>query len=116
MEGGSGPPSCLRFIGNFPNNPVEVISIASSGLTHVVAPSFYGARVWNIMEKATKKSVRRWTIGLILLAILAFFIPYLEFFYVVCGIYDLARNKNLKLQVVEQYFFGNGSSHGCYRL
>ncbi|MGH6862188.1 MAG: aspartyl/asparaginyl beta-hydroxylase domain-containing protein, partial [Phyllobacterium sp.] len=60
------------------------------------------------MEKATRKSLRRWTVGIVLLTVLAFFIPYLEFFYLACGAYDLARNKNLKLQVVEQYFFGNG--------
>ena len=110
MEGGSGPPSCLRFIGNFPNNPVEVISIASSGLTHVVAPSFYGARVWNIMEKATKKSVRRWTIGLILLAILAFFIPLSGI--LLSGLRHLRSGTQQRIlkacRFVEQYFFGDG--------
>ena len=60
------------------------------------------------MEKATKKSLRRWSVGLVLLAILAYFVPYLVIFYLICGLYDLSRNKNFNLQVVEQYFFGNG--------
>jgi aspartyl/asparaginyl beta-hydroxylase (cupin superfamily) len=60
------------------------------------------------MEKSARKSLRRWVAGVATLTLLAFFIPYLEFFYIACGIYDLARNRNLRLQVVEQYFFGNG--------
>ncbi|MBX4420502.1 hypothetical protein K4H00_21095, partial [Mycobacterium tuberculosis] len=60
------------------------------------------------MEKATKKSIRRWAVGLVLLAILAYFVPYLVIFYLICGIYDLSRNKNIDLQMVEQYFWGNG--------
>jgi aspartyl/asparaginyl beta-hydroxylase (cupin superfamily) len=60
------------------------------------------------MEKATKKSLRRWAIGLVLLGVIAYFVPYLVIFYLICGLYDLSRNKNLNLQVVEQYFFGNG--------
>ena len=49
--------------------------------------------------------------GLIPLAVvlpLAYFVPKLLLFYVLCGIYDVARNQIIDRTLIWRYFFGNG--------
>ncbi|MEI7805880.1 MAG: aspartyl/asparaginyl beta-hydroxylase domain-containing protein [Hyphomicrobiales bacterium] len=54
------------------------------------------------------KSVKRAAKGFIVLAPLTYFFPEVMLFYFVCGIYDVARNKDLSLSTIERYFLGNG--------
>jgi Aspartyl/Asparaginyl beta-hydroxylase len=42
------------------------------------------------------------------LAPFAYFFPKIALFYVICGAYDLSRNRGLKLSTLRRYFFGNG--------
>src|ERR1700690_654368 len=49
--------------------------------------------------------------GLLPLAVigpLAYFVPKLLLFYVICGIYDVARNRVIDRTLIWRYFFGNG--------
>lgn len=39
---------------------------------------------------------------------LAYFLPKLTIFYVLCGIYDVSRNHSLNGAVIQRYFIGNG--------
>jgi beta-hydroxylase len=39
---------------------------------------------------------------------LAYLFPWIMLFYVLCGLYDVSRNHNLSLAVLDRYFFGNG--------
>ena len=55
-----------------------------------------------------KKPLTRAAQVVFILAPLTYFLPWLMLFYYVCGIYDVARNRNLSLAVVDRYFFGNG--------
>jgi beta-hydroxylase len=41
-------------------------------------------------------------------AALIYFIPEITIFYVLCGIYDAARNRPVSLEVLDKYFLGNG--------
>ncbi len=54
------------------------------------------------------------TIKLVLKAIvvfvpLAYFFPKVILFYLVCGLYDVLRNRGLDFSVITQYFLGNGT-------
>lgn len=42
-------------------------------------------------------------------AVLAYFAPVVALILLVCGIYDVSRNRGLDAGVVRQYFFGNGT-------
>jgi aspartyl/asparaginyl beta-hydroxylase len=44
----------------------------------------------------------------LLIMMLGYLFPRLMAFYLLCGIYDVARNGNLGLAVLDNYFFGNG--------
>jgi aspartyl/asparaginyl beta-hydroxylase (cupin superfamily) len=55
-----------------------------------------------------KKLVTRLAQILLILAPLTYFFPKIMLFYYACGVYDVARNKNLSLAVLDRYFFGNG--------
>jgi len=55
-----------------------------------------------------KKPLTRAAQVLLILAPLTYFFPRLMLFYFACGIYDVARNKDLGLDVIDRYFFGNG--------
>jgi beta-hydroxylase len=54
-----------------------------------------------------KKPVTR-VAQVLLLCVLSYFLPKLMLFYFLCGIYDVTRNTNLSLEVLDKYFFGNG--------
>jgi beta-hydroxylase len=59
-------------------------------------------------EFAMKKPLTRAVQVLLILAPLTYFFPKLMLFFFACGIYDVARNKDLNLDVIDRYFFGNG--------
>jgi aspartyl/asparaginyl beta-hydroxylase (cupin superfamily) len=60
------------------------------------------------VKSDTRKLVLRvFKIG-IPLAIVAYFVPWLVLFYVICGLLDLRRNTALNWATVNRYFFGNG--------
>jgi beta-hydroxylase len=55
-----------------------------------------------------KKPLTRLVQVLLIIAPLCYFFPKLMVFYALCGIYDVSRNTNLSLAVLDRYFFGNG--------
>jgi aspartyl/asparaginyl beta-hydroxylase (cupin superfamily) len=54
------------------------------------------------------KKPLRFLVKLLPLLILGYFFKWVTLFFVVCGIYDVARNRALDFSKVNQYFFGNG--------
>lgn len=56
------------------------------------------------MQRSAKR-IAKW---LIILVPLGYFLPEVLIFYLVCGIYDVTRNKNLSFAVIQKYFLGNG--------
>ena len=54
-----------------------------------------------------KKPLTR-TAQVLLLLVAGYFFPKLVLFYVACGIYDVTRNSELNLKLIDRYFFGNG--------
>jgi beta-hydroxylase len=55
-----------------------------------------------------KKSVGSLIVALLILLPLLYFVPKVTVFYLLCGIYDVARNKALSGDVIKRYFLGNG--------
>jgi aspartyl/asparaginyl beta-hydroxylase (cupin superfamily) len=55
-----------------------------------------------------KKPLTRLAQVVLILAPLSYFFPKLMLFYFVCGLYDVSRNKNFDLALLDRYFFGNG--------
>ncbi len=51
---------------------------------------------------------RRILVPVVILVPAFYFLPYLMLFYVLCGAYDVYRNRGLTPATVRQYFFGNG--------
>ena len=56
-----------------------------------------------------KKTLKSIVLPLVGLAVLAWFFPRFVAFYLLCGIYDVGRNRKLTVSKVTQYFFGNGA-------
>lgn len=54
------------------------------------------------------KSAKRIGKGVVVIAVVGYFLPKLVLFYLVCGLYDVSRNANLNAELFEKYFFGNG--------
>jgi beta-hydroxylase len=59
------------------------------------------------MSHTTKFALTRLAEAMVAVA-LAYFFPRIMLFYVLCGLYDVSRNRNLSLAVFDRYFFGNG--------
>jgi beta-hydroxylase len=59
------------------------------------------------MSPTTKFTLTRVAEAMVALALVYFF-PKIMLFYVLCGLYDVTRNRNLSLAVLDRYFFGNG--------
>ncbi|MDX1934968.1 MAG: aspartyl/asparaginyl beta-hydroxylase domain-containing protein [Capsulimonadales bacterium] len=55
-----------------------------------------------------KKTTRTILKALVILVPLAYFFPWWTAFFLLCGTYDVVRNRKLDTSVVLQYFFGNG--------
>ena len=55
-----------------------------------------------------KKQLKYLRNALIILLPAGYFFPKITLFYVICGLYDVMRNRNLDFSKVAQYFFGNG--------
>jgi hypothetical protein len=55
----------------------------------------------------TNKKIKFVGIGLVA-AVCVYFLPELTLFYVLCGLYDVSRNRPLDAFVLRQYFLGNG--------
>ncbi len=45
---------------------------------------------------------------LLLVVVLCWFFPKFMLFFILCGIYDVSRNKPLTFALIDRYFFGNG--------
>jgi beta-hydroxylase len=45
---------------------------------------------------------------MLLVLVLCWFLPKFMLFFILCGIYDVSRNKPLTFALVDRYFFGNG--------
>jgi len=54
------------------------------------------------------KEVKRFLVPAVVLVPFAYFLPKIALFYLVCGIYDVGRNRALKPWKVQRYFIGNG--------
>ena len=54
------------------------------------------------------KHFRRIAIGAVILLPALYFLPALTIFYLVCGTLDVARQRNVTVELVEKYFLGNG--------
>ncbi|HEY4921723.1 MAG TPA: aspartyl/asparaginyl beta-hydroxylase domain-containing protein [Xanthobacteraceae bacterium] len=54
-----------------------------------------------------KKILTR-VVQVLLVLALCFFLPKIMLVFVVCGAYDVSRNRPLTLKVLDRYFFGNG--------
>jgi len=54
------------------------------------------------------KVVVQRAVGVLIVLGLGYFFPWPTLVYVLCGIYDVARNRKKDASVVFQYFFGNG--------
>ena len=69
-------------------------------------PAAPGRRSFPFIEP--KFLLKRGVVPLAIFAPLAYFVPKLLLFYVLCGIYDIARNPGIDRALVWRYFFGNG--------
>ena len=56
----------------------------------------------------TLKHFRRIAIGAVILLPALYFLPALTIFYLVCGTLDIARQRNVTVELVEKFFLGNG--------
>jgi beta-hydroxylase len=59
-------------------------------------------------DKRKKKFLIQTCIWFVFLVVLSCFLPEIMIFYVLCGIYDVSRNKNIDARMLYRYFFGNG--------
>jgi hypothetical protein len=57
---------------------------------------------------SAKLLLKRVVLPLVVFLPLGYFFPKLTLFYAACGIYDVARNRNLDGGVLQRYFLGNG--------
>jgi beta-hydroxylase len=71
-----------------------------------ISNSGVGRKRFRLVEP--KFLLKRVVYPLAVFAPLAYFVPKLLMFYVICGFYDIARNSNLDRALVSRYFFGNG--------
>ena len=55
-----------------------------------------------------KKNLKLLGKAIIILVPLGYFVPKVLIFYLLCGAYDVSRNRDLDFSKVVQYFFGNG--------
>ena len=60
------------------------------------------------MERATKKTIRRFSLAGVALVLGLFLVPLLTIFYLACGLIDVMRNKRRDALVFRRYFMGNG--------
>lgn len=55
-----------------------------------------------------KKHLKTLGKAILILGPLGYFLPKVAIFYVLCGLYDVSRNRDLDFSKFIQYFFGNG--------
>ena len=60
-------------------------------------------------EKRKKRFLVQSLVWYVFLALLAYFLPELMLFYLICGVYDVSRNSHIDFRLVYRYFFGNGT-------
>lgn len=63
----------------------------------------------NPYELRKKRFRLQLAIWCIFLTLLAYYLPYLMLFYLICGAYDVGRNSNIDIKMLKRYFFGNGT-------
>ena len=61
-----------------------------------------------LFDRIWKFALRRVLIPIAVLGPLAYVFPKMAVLYAACGIYDVSRNRPLKLSTVRRYFIGNG--------
>src|SRR5262249_47723928 len=78
-------------------------------------PGDHRGDVVTVTELARRKSsvsakhlLKRVILPIAVFLPLGYFFPKLTLFYAVCGIYDVARNRNIDGGVLQRYFLGNG--------
>jgi beta-hydroxylase len=49
-----------------------------------------------------------WAIRIAVLGAIIYFLPWVALIWLVCGLYDVMRHKSGGLELLQQYFFGNG--------
>jgi beta-hydroxylase len=59
-------------------------------------------------SRPTLKRARRIGIGVAVLALAIYFVPWLAAFYLVCGALDIGRQHKITYELIEKYFLGNG--------
>jgi beta-hydroxylase len=60
-------------------------------------------------DKRKKRFRFQSALWFVFLALLTYYFSELMLFYVICGAYDVSRNSNLDLRLLNRYFFGNGT-------
>lgn len=61
-----------------------------------------------LLERIGKFTVRRVLLPACVLAPFAYVFPKIALFYLICGAYDVSRNRNFTLSTLRRYFIGNG--------
>jgi hypothetical protein len=61
-----------------------------------------------LFERLCKITLRRVLVPICVWGPFIYFLPKIALFYAICGIYDVSRNRPLKLSTVRRYFLGNG--------
>ncbi len=60
-------------------------------------------------DKRKKRFWMQSALWLVSLAMLTYYYSEAMLFYAICGVYDVSRNSNLDLRLLNRYFFGNGT-------
>ncbi len=61
-----------------------------------------------LFERICKLTIRRALIPLCVFAPFAYFFPKIALLYVICGVYDVSRNRPITAETARRYFIGNG--------
>lgn len=61
-----------------------------------------------LRRETMKKQLKLLRNAVLILGPAIYFVPKVAAFYVICGLYDVMRNRDLDASKVAQYFFGNG--------
>ena len=61
-----------------------------------------------VVDRNSRKRVRRFAIALVVLVPALYFAPYLTLFFLACGALDISRHFKITPDMAEKYFLGNG--------
>jgi len=70
--------------------------------------TFFARGVIGMKIIAKKNKYPKFALKICLVILVAYVIPKITAFYLVCGVVDFSRNKQFSIEVINRYFFGNG--------